>query len=110
MLGWTRTLTKPYSRLKIEAGLNFKYMNFLLADNGDIFESLLWKAFDEAQENEFLVYNQTRSEYIYRRPPNWISAKMPFGVYLLMRPDQEPPSFLHPANEKAVEMEPFFSL
>jgi len=47
---------------------------FLHADNGDIFESLLWKAFDDAQENEFLVYSQVRSEYIYRSPYNWIAA------------------------------------
>ncbi len=110
MLGWTRTLTKPFSRLKIEAGLNFKYMNFLFADNGDIFESLLWRAYDDANDNEFLLYNQTRSEFIYRRPLSWISAKMPFGVYYLSMPDQQLPTFLHPANEKSVEVEPFFSL
>lgn len=110
MLGWTRTLTKPYSRLKIEASLNFKYLNFLFADNGDIFESLLWKAFDDAQENEFLVYNQMRSEYIYRRPRTWISAKMPFAVYLLHPPEAPLPGFLHPTNEKPLEIEPFFSL
>lgn len=109
-LGWTRTLTKPYSRIKIEAGFNFKYLNFLFADNADIFESLLWKAFDDARESEFLVYNQARSEYIYRRPRHWISAKMPFGVYSLQHPDKEPPSFLHPTNERPLEMEPFFSL
>ncbi|WII71924.1 hypothetical protein QJS83_15780 [Bdellovibrio sp. 22V] len=110
MFGWTRTLTKPYSRLKIEGTFNFRYLNFLFADNGDIFESLLWKAYDDANENEFLVYNQVRSEYIYRRPSEWISAKMPFGVYLLLPPDAEPPKFLHPSNEKPIEMEPFFAL
>jgi hypothetical protein len=110
MLGWTRTLTKPYSRLKIESSLNFKYLNFLHADNGDIFEALLWKAFNDAEENEFLVYNQMRSEFIYRRPINWISAKLPFAVYLLLPPDKEPPSFLHPTNERPIEMEPFFTL
>ncbi|MGE5086965.1 MAG: hypothetical protein ACM3MG_11735 [Bacillota bacterium] len=110
MLGWTRTLTKPYSRLKVEASLNFKYLNFLYADNGDIFESLLWKAFDDAHENEFLVYNQMRSEFIYRRPMNWISSKLPFGVYLLLPPDRETPGFLHPSNERPIEMEPFFTL
>lgn len=110
MLGWTRTLTKPYSRLKIEAGLNFKYLNFLHAENGDIFESLIWKAFDDAREDEFLLYNQVRSEYIYRRPFNWISSKMPFGIYLLQPPDREPPSFLHPSNDRPVEVEPFFTL
>lgn len=108
--GWTRTLTKPFSRLKVEASLNFKYLNFLFAENADIFEALLWRAYNDAEENEFLVYNQMRSEYIYRRPRNWISAKMPFGVYLLLPPDSEPPEFLHPGNERSIEMEPFFSL
>ena len=110
MLGWTRTLTKPYSRLKVEASLNFKYLNFLHAENGDIFEALLWKAFDDAKENEFLVYNQQRSEYIYRRPRTWISAKMPFGVYLLQPPERPLPDFLHPSNERSIEIEPFFAL
>lgn len=110
MLGWTRTMTKPFSRLKVEASFNFKYLNFLFADNGDIFESMLWKAYDEAEENEFLVYNQPRSEYTYRSPLNWISGKMPFGIYLLLTPDQEVPSFLHPSNERPIEIEPFFVL
>lgn len=109
-LGWTRTITKPFSRLKIEASFNFKYLNFLFADNGDIFQSLLWKAYDDASDNEFIVYNQSRSEYVYRRPPTLITAKMPFGVYLLRPPDQEKPAFLHPANERSIEVEPFFSL
>lgn len=110
LLGWTRTLTKPYSRLKIEAGLNFKYLNFLNADNGDIFESLLWKSFAEARENEFLVYNQGRSEFIYRRPYNWITTRMPFGLYVLLPPDSDLPEFLHPSHETPVEMEPFFTI
>lgn len=109
-LGWTRTLTKPSSRLKVEAGFDFKYLCFLFADNGDIFQSLLWKSYDEAHEHEFIVYNQQRSEYIFRRPPTLISAKMPFGIYLLHPPDEPAPSFLNPRNEKSVEMEPFFAL
>lgn len=110
MFGWTRTLTKPFSRLKIEAGFNFKYLNFLFADNADIFEALLWRAYDEARDNEFIVYNQLRSEYIYRRPQNWIGTQLPFGVYAILPPDAEVPNFLHPSNEKSIEMEPFFSL
>ena len=109
-LGWTRTLTKPYSKIQIESGFNFKFLNFLNAENGDIFESLLWKAFDESRENEFLIYNQMRSDFIYRRPFSWVSAKMPFGIYLLLPPGKEPPEFIHPRNERSVEMDPFFSV
>ncbi len=108
MLGWTRTLTKPFSRLKIESTMNFKYLNFKFADNESIFESLLWRAYDEAEENEFLLYSQPRAEYIYRSPLNWISAKMPFGVYLMSPPDKPAPAFMHPKNERFLEMEPFF--
>ncbi len=110
MFGWTRTLTKPFSRLQIEASLNFKYLCFLNSENSDVFESLLWRAYDEAEENEFLVYNQVRSEYIYRSPYNWIAAKQPFGVYLLQPPNIEAPAFLHPSNEKSIEIEPFFNI
>ncbi|MFS4460263.1 hypothetical protein [Bdellovibrio sp. HCB2-146] len=107
--GWTRTLTKPYSRVKIEGTLNFKYLNFLFADNEDIFASLLWRAYDDAEENEFLLYTQPRADIMYRSPLNWISAKMPYGVYLLLPPDQTTPSFLNPRNEKSLEIEPFFA-
>jgi hypothetical protein len=109
-LGWTRTLTKPYSRLKFEAALNFKYLTSLHADNEDIFASLLWKSFDDAQENEFLVYTQMRSEFQYRSPLTWIAANMPFGVYAIVPPDHQPPAFLNPAHENPVEMEAFFAL
>jgi hypothetical protein len=108
--GWTRKLPPPTSRTQIESGFNFKFLNFLNAENGDIFESLLWRSFDESREDEFLIYNQLRSDFIYRRPFNWISSKMPFGIFLLLPPGNEPPNFLHPSHEKGVEMEPFYSL
>lgn len=108
--GWTRTLTKPYSRVKIEGTLNFKYLNFLFADHEDVFSALLWKAYDDAEENEFLMYSQPRADIMLRSPLSWISSKMPFGVYLLVPPDQTTPSFLHPKNEKMLEIEPFFAL
>lgn len=110
LLGWTRSLTKPYSRLKIEASFNFKYLNFLHANNPDIFEALLWKSYREAQENEFLVYAQLRSEFKFRPPLTWISSGMPYGVFSLLHPNQEPPDFLNPRNERPIEVEPFITL
>ncbi len=107
-LGWTRTLTKPFSRLKVEAPLNFRYLCFLYADNEDIFESLLHAAFDEARENEFLVYLQMRSDLTLRRPLDWVSAQSPYGLYAMIPPDRDPPEFLHPRNDQPVELEPFF--
>jgi hypothetical protein len=108
MFGWTRALTKPVSRLKMEAPLNFRYLCFLNADNSDIFETLLYSAYNESNENEFLVYTQMRADFHLRRPRSWIGANVPYGLYCLIPPDREAPAFLHPSNERPVEMEPFF--
>ena len=108
MFGWTRALTKPVTRLKMEENFKFRYLTFLNADNEDIFESLLWASFERARKDEFLVYTQTRTEFMYRRPLNWIGARTPYGVYLMLPPEQEIPSFLLPTNERPIEMEPFF--
>lgn len=107
-LGWTRTLTKPVHRLQREAGLDFKYLLYLFADNPDIFESLATLAFDEARENEFLVYAQMRSDIHLRRPLTWVSARLPHGVYLMTPPEAEPPAVIHPSNERPAIVEPFF--
>lgn len=106
--GWTRTLTKPVTRLRLEAPLNFRYLCFLNADNEDIFETLLYAAYNESDQNEFLVYTQMRSEFHLRRPRSWVGANIPYGLYCLIPPDREAPAFLHPSNDRPVEMEPFF--
>lgn len=108
LLGWTRTMTKPISRLKLEAPLNFRYLCFLQADNEDIFETLLHAAYHEAEGNEFLIYTQMRSQFSLRRPRGWIGGRVPYGLYYLLPPDREAPKFLHPSNEKNVEIEPFY--
>lgn len=106
--GWTRTLTKPASRLGMEGTLDFRYLSFLWADHADVFESLAAAAYDEARPNEFLVYLQMRSDLHLRRPWTWVSAKIPSSLYCLVDPEQEPPDFLHPANDRSADLDPFF--
>jgi hypothetical protein len=108
LLGWTRNLTKPSSRLQMEAPLNFRYLCFLNADNEDIFESLISSAYNESDNNEFLVYTQMRADLHLRKPRGWIGAHVPYGLYCMLPPDQPAPAFLHPNNERHVEVEPFF--
>ena len=108
MLGWTRTLTKPVHRLKQEAPLNFRYLTGLLADNEDIFESLLWRVFNEIHPHEFLVYLQMRQDLHMRPPRGWVYARHPYGLYCLLKPDQKVPSFLHPSNDTPSDWEPFY--
>ncbi|WP_413287873.1 hypothetical protein [Bdellovibrio sp. HCB337] len=108
LFGWTRNLTKPAYRLQLEETLQFQYLTHLFADNEDVFESLLWAAYDRARSNDFLIYPQTREELIYKRPLNWVCAKIPHGLYCMVPPDQNAPDFLNPSNDIAVSLEAFF--
>ncbi|MBK9322742.1 MAG: hypothetical protein IPM97_07320 [Bdellovibrionaceae bacterium] len=108
LLGWTRPLTKPSYRLQLEENLQFQYLTHLFADNEDIFEALLWAAFNRARSKDFLVYCQGRNELVYKRPLNWVSSKLPHGLYCMVPPDREAPEFLNPSNEAPVSLEGFF--
>lgn len=108
LFGWTRSMTKPVSRLKAEMPLSYKYLLFLNADNADIFESMLYRTYQMVEKNEFLVYLQMRSDFIYKRPSNWVSAHIPYGLFALVSPNAEPPDFLSPRYETPVELEPFW--
>lgn len=102
---WSRTLTKPYHRIKIEASLNFRSLNHIYVDHPDVFHSLLWKAFDEARDNEFLVYARDRKSIHLKPPLGWISAEQTYGVYCTALPDEETPPFLHPSHEGLMNIE-----
>lgn len=108
VFGWTRNLTKPSYRLQLEETLQFQYLTHLFADNADIFESLLWTAYDRARSNDFLVYSQAPEELIYKRPLHWICAKIPHGLYCMVPPEQNAPDFLNPAKDTPVSVEGFF--
>lgn len=108
LFGWTRNITKPVHRLGLEGPLDFRYLNFLFADHEDVFESLAYTAFEEARPTEFLVYLQMRSDLHLRRPRTWVSAKIPSSLYCLVPPTQEQPEFLHPRNDRPVDLGPFF--
>lgn len=106
--GWTHPLTKPVHRLEMEAPLNYRYLNFLHASNEDVFESLLFHIFDDLPKDEFIVYTQMRSDSAKRPPKGWICSESPHGVYALLAPDAPLPKYLHPTNDRPIEMEGFF--
>jgi hypothetical protein len=108
VFGWTRPLTKPSYRLQLEEHLQFQYLTHLFAENADVFETLLWSAFDRARANDFLVYSAGREELIYRRPRSWVTAKIPHGLYCMVPPDQDTPEFLSPSNDLPISFEAFF--
>lgn len=105
MFSWSRTLTKPYHRIKIEAALNFRSLNHIYVDHPDVFHSLLWKAFEEARDNEFLVYVRDRKNISLKPPLGWIAAEQTYGLYCTVLPDEEIPAFLHPSHEGIMNIE-----
>lgn len=105
MFSWSRTLTKPFHRIKIEAALNFRSLNHIYVDHPDIFHSLLWKAYEEARDNEFLVYVRDRKNISLKPPRGWISAEQTYGLYCTVLPDEEIPPFLHPSHEGIMNIE-----
>lgn len=108
VFGWTRPLTKPSYRLQLEEPMQFQYLSHLFAENSDVFESLLWAAYDRARARDFLVYSHCRGELHYKRPLNWVCAKIPHGLFCMVPPDQEAPNFLSPSNETPMSLEAFF--
>lgn len=109
MLGWTRPLTKPTSRTGEDAPLDFRFLTFAQADNEDIFESLLWTAYEEAPKNEFLAYARCKQDFRLNPPLNWVSAELPLALYAVIPPEDQPPGFLHPTQLLNPEIEaPFF--
>lgn len=108
LLGWTRPLTKPSYRLQLEEHLQFQYLTHLFADNEDIFETILWAAFERARSKDFLVYCQMREDLIYKRPLSWVCGRIPHALYSMVPPERNPPEFLSPGNETPVSFEGFF--
>lgn len=101
---WTRTLTKPVHRLKMEAALNFRMLNHICVDHADVFGSLLWRAYQEARDNEFLLYVRDKKSIHLKPPLGWISSELPYGIYCTLLPDEEIPSFLHPSNDGLINL------
>ena len=104
-LGWTHPLTKPLSRTGEEAPLKFKFLTFASADNEDIFESLLWQAFENTPKDEFLAYSHSLLDFRLNPPKSWITARLPFGLYAVIPPEMDPPGFLHPTQLLNPEIE-----
>jgi hypothetical protein len=109
LLRWTRPLTKPSYRLQIEEPMQYQYLTHLFADNEDIFEAMLWAAFDRARSKDFLVYTQFRNEVIYKKPLSWVCTRIPHGLYTMLPPSESAPSFLSPSDETPVAFEGFFA-
>lgn len=107
LFGLTRRLTKPVASTGLEQKLQFDYLTNVFADNEDVFESLVYSAFDEVGPNKFLLYAHTEQDYRLLPPPNWISASYPYALYSVVPPEKKMPDFLHPSISQNPEIEAF---
>lgn len=107
LLGMTRRLAKPVVSTGFENKLQFRYLTNLFCDNEDIFESLLYTAFENVTPQEFLVYARVEQDYRLLPPETWISASLPYALYAVTPPENEVPAFVHPSISLNPEIEAY---
>ncbi len=108
LFGWTRPLTKPVSSTGIESPLKFHYLTNIFVDHEDVFECLLYAAYNAVPKDHFLVYAQIDQDYRTRAPKGWVSSRLPYALYSMLEPHETLPSFLHPNNNLNPEIEAAF--
>jgi hypothetical protein len=97
LFGMTRRLAKPIISTGFETPLSFKFLLNIFVDNEDIFESLVYTAFENALPSEFLLYTHCEKDYRILPPLAWVSSSLPFALYAVTPPAKEMPEFLNPA-------------
>lgn len=107
ILGLSRKLTKPYSSSGSEENLDFQQCLLLHADNEDIFQSLLWRAWGQIKPTQFLTYSHVDEDIRLMPPKNWISYSHPYGLYVVLPPTANVPNFLLPNSQLNPEIESF---
>ncbi len=90
-LGITRALFNSSSNT-----LNMMQLNFLYANNPDIFYSLLRRAFQVTPKTHFLAYLNFENQKSFLPPRGFISQGVPYNLYCLLAPGDNVPEFLKP--------------
>ena len=81
--------------------LNSVYLTHLLADNSDIFYSLLHHVFKKTSKSEFLIYYDFEGHLITLPPRPFISSSISCGLYCVIPPDEAVPELLKPRPFRA---------
>lgn len=90
--GLTHRLTQSKNNF-----LNQLQINFLYANNPDIFYSMLKRAYSMCPKTHFLSYLHYENQMTYMPPRSFISQTIPYNVYCLLAPNDPIPSFLKPS-------------
>lgn len=91
-LGITHPLTSSKTGV-----LNQLQINFLYADNPDIFYTMLSHAYAQAPKTHFLSYTVSENQRTFLPPRSFISQRTPYNLYCLLAPNDPIPGFLKPS-------------
>ncbi len=117
ILGMTRRLAKPvrfdqeknisqFSRS--DEPLSFHYLTFCMVDNEDIFESLLYAAYEKVGPKDFLLYAHNEADFRLKPPKSWIAAEMPYAIYSIVHPTDPIPDILNMHDPRNPDIEAAF--
>ncbi len=87
-LGFTRKLTKPFSRTHKDQTLQFQFLHFLFFKHPDVLKEMIYFSYAHSQQNEFVVYTYEQAEYKYRPPVGTVNAETTYGLYEILAPEQ----------------------
>lgn len=87
LFGFSRKLTKPFSRTNKEQTLNFKMLHFLFFEHPDVLNSLIQQTYKSSKNNEFLIYAYQPENFVYRPPRGTIHTEIPQALYEIKHPE-----------------------
>lgn len=88
-------ISHPLPRTNAE--LKVRHLTHLYARNPDVFYALLYRAFKDSKKDETLVYSHFDGTLLTMPPKDFISAKLSFGLYAILSPNDPLPDFLKPS-------------
>lgn len=80
--------------------LPITYLTHFNADNPDIFYSLLLHCYENVQKKDLLIFNHFEGHLNSLAPKDFMSSKVQYGLYCMLSPEDQVPSFLKPSPYK----------
>ncbi len=87
ILGFARTLTRPFSRTHKEQTLSFKVLHFLFFDHAEVLKSLIHFTYKNSKLNEFILYAYQDKQYASRPPKGCLYSKTPYALFEIKNPE-----------------------
>lgn len=106
--GYSRPITKSAAKSGLTQPMELSFLTHLYADNEDIFEALLYSAWESVGPNNFLVYLANEEDLHLSPPRDWVAVSQRYGLFCILEPDSEIPEFLSPHHPGGASLEPCF--